>query len=668
MKRVLTALMLLLCANVKAAGIESYLNIKTAGNPAATAKLTWRKTSNNHWQLTEHNHKLDIQVSKQANSYSYKIVARADVHFNLQNIYPTNFNYQNTEFLMPGIWYKKNQNSSADAPSVNEATSWSFREDRLSTPLTGLFNQQSQSAITITRLDNIKQDSVAVPGVGEMILSAHSDLGSLGFGEVNNKAYLQFGYPYAETPKTYVRKLTLAPESMAFVSINKGQTIELNYAIEKTKVSDFSSFVKQSWQYSIDTFQPQPVKTALPTEIVKRQLTKYFKQSYLHEKELAGFSGVHLRTDIVEKKNLFEVGFVGRVLLNAFNALEYAEQVQDQQLIEMSESIFNSYLQDGFNQQGFFREVVNFDHPAEHLARTMSIRRQSEGIYAALLYMNYRKQQGHNMRKWDAKIHTLLEQLAKLQTADGAFPRKFTPQAEIIDGAGGSSPSAVLAYVMAYKYFNEEKYLNVARHTTEYLATHIVEPAEYVSSTLDANCVDKEAAFYTAMALYYLALVTDGNEQNKYIALLEQANYFVMSWYYTWDVPFAKGQMLGDVGFKTRGWGNVSVENNHVDVFIFGYLDVLYWLADKNGDKRLTAFAQVIESSMKSQLLPRQGHMFNIGKEGYYPEVVQHTNWDYGHFGKGFYNDIFAPGWVVASLWEMLTPNRAEQFLRNAKH
>lgn len=32
------------------------------------------------------------------------------------------------------------------------------------------------------------------------------------------------------------------------------------------------------------------------------------------------------------------------------------------------------------------------------------------------------------------------------------------------------------------------------------------------------------------------------------------------------------------------------------------------------------------------------------------PEVVQHTHWDYGRNGKGYYNNIFAPGWTVASL------------------
>lgn len=67
------------------------------------------------------------------------------------------------------------------------------------------------------------------------------------------------------------------------------------------------------------------------------------------------------------------------------------------------------------------------------------------------------------------------------------------------------------------------------------------------------------------------------------------------------------------------------------------------------------------------QLMPIKGHMFNIGKVGYYPEVVQHTNWDYGKNGKGFYNDIFAPGWTVASLWQMLRTDRVEKFFAGTK-
>ncbi|MCU4675979.1 hypothetical protein N7931_10060 [Catenovulum sp. 2E275] len=664
MKYVLLAVLTCFSIVGYAQPITSTLYIKTAGNPAKNYAVNWQVIGTGKWQLKSQFNHLDIVVKQQKDSYQFSIQAKQSVNFNLQNFYSTAFQYDQVEFLMPGLWYKKNARSSLGAPSIYEAQNWSFREDRLSTPLTGLFDTQSGSAITILRLDSLTQESLAVPGIGEMILNTHSDLGSLGFGQTDKNAYLQFGYPYQEAPKTYLRKLTLAPETMAFVSLNKGEKITLNYQITKSKTENFSHFVKQTWQYSIDTNQPEPLTNAMATKEVKAQLSQFYKQSFLTHDDLAGFSGVHLRTDIAEKKAFFEIGFVGRVLLNAFNALEYGEQVNDPQLVKMAEQIFASYLASGFNQQGFLREVVNYEHPNPELANTLSIRRQSEGIYAALLYMQYQKQKGEDVTLWEQKIRHLLNQLKTLQNKQGAFARKFSPESEIIDDAGGSSPSAVLAYVMAYKYFNDVQYLDVARHTADYLEHEIVTPAEYFSSTLDANCVDKEAAFYTAMALYYLALVTENSEQQKYINLLEQANYFVMSWYYTWDVPFAKGQMLGDVGFKTRGWGNVSVENNHVDVFIFGYLDVLNWLAKQNGDQRLINFAKVIESSMKSQLLPRKGQMFNIGKVGYYPEVVQHTNWDYGHFGKGFYNDIFAPGWVVASLWEMLTPNRAAQFLQ----
>ncbi len=73
--------------------------------------------------------------------------------------------------------------------------------------------------------------------------------------------------------------------------------------------------------------------------------------------------------------------------------------------------------------------------------------------------------------------------------------------------------------------------------------------------------------------------------------------------YYTWDVPFAEGQMLGDIGLKTRGWGNVSVENNHIDVFIFEFADVLHWLSKEFNEARFSDFAEVISTSMR-QLLP----------------------------------------------------------------
>lgn len=85
--------------------------------------------------------------------------------------------------------------------------------------------------------------------------------------------------------------------------------------------------------------------------------------------------------------------------------------------------------------------------------------------------------------------------------------------------------------------------------------------------------------------------------------------------------PVRTGTDVGDIGLKTRGWGNVSVENNHIDVFIFDFADVLRWLSKEYNEPRFADFAAVISSSMR-QLLPYEGHQCGIAKKGYYPEVV----------------------------------------------
>ena len=82
--------------------------------------------------------------------------------------------------------------------------------------------------------------------------------------------------------------------------------------------------------------------------------------------------------------------------------------------------------------------------------------------------------------------------------------------------------------------------------------------------------------------------------------------------------------MLGDIGLKTRGWGNVSVENNHIDVFVFDFVDVLNGLSKMFDEPRFSRFAEVIFTSMR-QLLPYEGHLCGIAKTGFYPEVVQHA-------------------------------------------
>ena len=652
-------------ANAAPEDISASISLKVPGNDAKQYPLALQKMQDGMYSCrASETLPLDIirQVVDKDGKQRITVTLKAleNVYFNYGEQIKTGYKHSDCQFYMPGFWYRRNLRSPKEAPSFHTSDSWLVREDRLSTPLTAAFNPASGTSMSVIRIDKFDKEALTTHKEGEVILSGETSIGYTGFCNVDGMTVLAYGFPYKEAPKTYIRKLTLAPAVEAFQLLRKGDSISMTWEVSERNAADFSECVQRTWEYCYDTNSPKPVGTPYTVDRMKEVMSNFFVESYVSNTPTHYYSGVELETATCANTDVAEVGFVGRTLLNAFNALEYGKQQNRQDLVDNANHIFDTYLQNGFSPAGFFNEVVHYNRGFKETRH--SIRRQSEGVYAILNYLNYEKQQKRKHPEWEKRIKGMLDSFLKLQNEDGSFPRKFKDDFSVVDASGGSTPSATLPLVMASKYFKDKRYLASAKRTVDYLEKELISKADYFSSTLDANCEDKEASLYAATAAYYLALVTKGEERAHYAGLAKKAAYFALSWYYTWDVPFAEGQMLGDIGLKTRGWGNVSVENNHIDVFIFEFADVLHWLSKEYNEPRFSDFAEVISTSMR-QLLPYEGHMCGIAKVGYYPEVVQHTNWDYGRNGKGYYNNIFAPGWTVASLWELFTPGRAEQFL-----
>ena len=671
LKRLFLGVMLLVgitgagATNAAPEDISASISLKVPGNDAKQYPLALQKMQDGMYSCRA-SEKLPLDIIRQVVDKDGKqritvtLKALENVYFNYGEQIKTGYKHSDCQFYMPGFWYRRNLRSPKEAPSFHTSDSWLVREDRLSTPLTAAFNPVSGTSMSVIRIDKFDKEALTTHKEGEVILSGETSIGYTGFCNVDGMTVLAYGFPYKEAPKTYIRKLTLAPAVEAFQLRRKGDSISMTWEVSERNAADFSECVQRTWEYCYDTNRPKPVDTPYTVDRMKEVMSNFFVESYVGNTPTHYYSGVELETATCANTDVAEVGFVGRTLLNAFNALEYGKQQNRQDLVDNANHIFDTYLQNGFSPAGFFNEVVHYNRGFKETRH--SIRRQSEGVYAILNYLNYEKQQKRKHPEWEKRIKGMLDSFLKLQNEDGSFPRKFKDDFSVVDASGGSTPSATLPLVMASKYFKDKRYLASAKRTVDYLEKELISKADYFSSTLDANCEDKEASLYAATAAYYLALVTKGEERAHYAGLAKKAAYFALSWYYTWDVPFAEGQMLGDIGLKTRGWGNVSVENNHIDVFIFEFADVLHWLSKEYNEPRFSDFAEVISTSMR-QLLPYEGHMCGIAKVGYYPEVVQHTNWDYGRNGKGYYNNIFAPGWTVASLWELFTPGRAEQFL-----
>ena len=91
------------------------------------------------------------------------------------------------------------------------------------------------------------------------------------------------------------------------------------------------------------------------------------------------------------------------------------------------------------------------------------------------------------------------------------------------------------------------------KRTVGYLEKELISKADFFSSTLDANCEDKEASLYAATATYYLALVTKGAERTHY-AELSKKQLILLYPGIILGTFLCRRTDTGDIGLKTRGW------------------------------------------------------------------------------------------------------------------
>src|SRR5690606_30771691 len=216
-------------------GFEYKISLKSPGNPAETYALHENAMSE---LLSTESIPIEINQKRTDNGETIKIEvilkANERVYYNFEQIYKIpSFKHSDSEFFMPGFWYHKNMRSPKEAPSFATSDSWQVREDRLSTPLTGIYNEKTGEYYTVIRLDKFENESLSAHSAGEVILTDKTSLGFTGFRNVNGISSLVFGFPYSEAPKTYIRKLTLAPAVQAFEKLEKNETRHLVWEIKK---------------------------------------------------------------------------------------------------------------------------------------------------------------------------------------------------------------------------------------------------------------------------------------------------------------------------------------------------------------------------------------------------------------------------------------------------
>ena len=267
------------------------LSLKQPGNDAVTYSLT--KKGNQltaskvlplyiSYQLTPQNDNLLLTVT---------LTAKERVYFNIGGSVSTNYQTDDCEFYLPGFWYHKNLRSPKEAPSFHTSKSWNFREDRLSSPLTGVYDSRSGRTLTVLHHLGERADALTTHQEGEIILGGKTSVGYLGFDNERGRASLTFGYPWVETPKRYIRKLTLVKPATSFAKLEAGEQMTLNWYIREDEAKDYGQFVTDSWNYCMDRIRPTAVKQRYTPEQMKAQLANYFRKAYVDKYALKYHSG-----------------------------------------------------------------------------------------------------------------------------------------------------------------------------------------------------------------------------------------------------------------------------------------------------------------------------------------------------------------------------------------
>ena len=147
--------------------VSASISLKVPGNEAKQYPLTFQKTKNDKsaYQL-EASERIPLTVYQTIEEKGGKsqitvcITALEDVYFNYSQQVSTGFRHDDCQFYMPGFWYRRNLRSPKSAPSFHTSDSWLVREDRLSTPLTGIYSEGTKRFMTVNRIDQFENDAL----------------------------------------------------------------------------------------------------------------------------------------------------------------------------------------------------------------------------------------------------------------------------------------------------------------------------------------------------------------------------------------------------------------------------------------------------------------------------------------------------------------------------
>jgi hypothetical protein len=277
----------------------------------------------------------------------------------------------------------------------------------------------------------------------------------------------------------------------------------------------------------------------------------------------------------------------------------------------LKDKIWGGYL--GIGENGNYRFNINARTNGEALLSYLELAKSSDSLH---------------QKKYFKLIDNVSNFYLENQLDNGNYGRWWDDNGNIVDEKGTNGAYIFLFFIKYFQYTKKEKFLKSIEKAIDYYAS-LIESKNFFGDTLDADSFDKEAGQILLdcfISLYELKEFKD----DYYLYLSKKCANFLISWIQLDNIKFDKSTPLGKRDFKTLGYTNVSVANQHLDCYGMMIAYDFLRLDRVCGDHIYFKFAKImINASLQLISSPMDLLDRSVDFIGWLPEQINHTRWDY---------------------------------------
>jgi hypothetical protein len=472
---------------------------------------------------------------------------------------------------------------------------------------------------------------------------------NLGLSYENGK--ISITYPHLRKEKMYRwgKADCLIPSVDKGISFEKGQVIEIPYKLINFNCESISEFYKMFFEnrkcMQLDDQRPYviPFERQLQIQIDKYNNMNYRDNPGFYGSGVGGYEGT-----------VWQPGWCGDGMIS-YVLMKYGGELEWERGIKTLEFLFDNQAKSGFFFSVIFGDgrIGGDGFDIEGTENWHLVRKSEDILY--FLYKHFLLMQDRNY-EIPAKF---IDGARKIADAFVRLWEKYEQFGQFVDletgeiAVGGSTSGAIVpaGLVSSYKFFNDEKYLDVAKRAAQMFYNRDVSKGYTTGGPGEIlQCPDSESAFAMLESFVELYAMT---KEEKWLKYAQEMSWICSSWVVCYNYKFPENSEFKRLDMKTIGTVFANVQNKHSAPGICTLSgNSLYKLYEFTGNEQYLELIKDIALAISQYMSTEEKPIYSWDEipqklpQGFINERVNMSDWeDYDKIGGVFYGSC----WCEAS-------------------